>query len=111
MSVYRRGGKWWIDYFDKNRRRVQESSHSSIRRDAEALLTLRKSEVLRGVYKRPVKIAFGQFGERYMPYATAHNVCGLGNKQMLKPLKKFWGSKSPLGKTPPADIEGFKLHR
>ena len=111
MSVYRRGGKWWIDYFDKNRRRVQETSHSSIRRDAEALLTLRKSEVLRGVYKRPVKIAFGQFGERYMPYAKANKRSWLRDEQMLKPLKEFFGSERPLTEITPADIEGYKLHR
>src|ERR1700727_576525 len=109
MSVYRRSGKLWIDYFDKNRKRVQESSHSSIRRDAEALLTLRKSEVLRGVYKRPVKMAFGQLGERYMPYAKANKRSCLRDEQRLKPLKKFFGSKSPLTKLTPADIEGFKL--
>ena len=56
MAIYKRGGVYWIDYYDRNRERVQESSHSSRKADAEALFALRKSEILRGVYKRPVKI-------------------------------------------------------
>lgn len=47
-----KGGKWWIDYFDRKRRRIQESSHSSARRDSEQLLALRRSEVSRGVCRR-----------------------------------------------------------
>jgi hypothetical protein len=40
--------------------------------DAEALFALRKSELLRGVYKRPVKITFSDFGQRYMEHAKAN---------------------------------------
>jgi len=47
VGVYRRGGVWWIDYYDQNRERVQESSQSSNKRDAEALFALRKSEIVR----------------------------------------------------------------
>ena len=55
MGIYKRGNVYWIDYYDPNRKRVQESSQSSSRRDAEGFLALRKSEILRGVYKQPVK--------------------------------------------------------
>ena len=72
MGIYKRGKVYWIDFYDQNRNRVQESSQSSNRRDAEDLLTLRKSEILRGIYKQPVKITFGEFGERYMEHAKTN---------------------------------------
>ena len=72
MGIYRRGEVWWVDYYDRNHERMQESSHRFIKRDAEELLTLRKSEIFRGAYKRPVKTIFGPFGERYMEHAKAN---------------------------------------
>jgi len=111
VGIYKRGGKWWIDYYDRDRERVQESSQSSRCADAEALLTLRKSEILRGVYKRPVKIPFGEFGERYMEHAKANKRSWLRDEQMLKHLKKFFGTERQLAEIAAADIEGYKLHR
>ncbi len=111
MSIYQRGQVWWIDFYDQNRRRIQESSHSSNKRDAESLLTLRKAEVLRGVYKQPVKITLGEFGKRYMEHAKANKRSWLRDEQMLDHLKKFFGSERQLTEIAPADIEGYKLHR
>jgi integrase len=111
VGIYRRGGVWWIDYYDKNHERMQESSHSSIKRNAEELLTLRKSEIFRGAYKRPVKTIFGQFGERYMEYAKANKRSWLRDEQMLKKLKNFFGSERELSEISPAEVEGYKLNR
>jgi integrase len=111
MGVYKRGSQWWIDYYDRNRERVQESSQSSRRNDAEALLNLRKSEILRGVYKRPVKITFGEFGRRYMEHAKANKRSWLRDEQMLKHLKQQFGTERQLTEVTPADIEGYKLSR
>src|SRR5262249_194004 len=111
MGVFKRGKTFWIDYVDKNRSRIQESSRSSIRRDAEQLLALRKSEVLRGLYKRPVKISFGEFSERYMQDAKANKRSWLRDEQMLKQLTDYFGSERPLTAISPVDIEGYKLHR
>ncbi len=111
MGIYKRGGKWWIDYYDRDRERVQESSQSSRRPDAEALLTLRRSEILRGIYKRPVKMTFGDFAERYMEHAKANKRSWLRDEQMLKHLKKFFGTERQLTENTAADIEGYKLHR
>ena len=93
MGVYRRGEIWWIDYYDQNRERVQESSQSPCKRDAEAILALRKSELIRGVLKRPVKIAFREFGERYMEHAKANKRSWLRDEQMYRNLKEFFGSE------------------
>ena len=111
MGVYRRGEIWWIDYYDQNRERVQESSQSSCKRDAEAILALRKSELIRGVLKRPVKIAFREFGERYMEHAKANKRSWLRDEQMYRNLKEFFGSERQLTDINPAGIEGYKLHR
>ena len=59
MGIYKRGQVYWIDFYDQNRKRIQESSQSPHRRDAESLYTLRNSEALRGIYKQPVKISLG----------------------------------------------------
>ena len=111
MGVFKRGNKYWIDFYDSNRSRVQESSHSSSKRDAEALLALRKSEILRGIYKRPAKITLGELGTRYMEYATGNKRSWLRDQQMLKHLTNFLGSERQIGEIIAADIEGYKLHR
>lgn len=111
MGIYRRGEVWWIDYYDQNRERVQESSHSSNKRDAELLFALRKSEVFRGVFKRPVKITFEEFGKRYMEHAKANKRSWLRDQQMFANLKQFFGSDRQLTDFNPAGIEGYKLYR
>jgi integrase len=111
MGTYKRRDKWWIDFYDQNHARVQESSHSSRRADAEALLSLRKSEILRGAYKRPVKITLGEFGKRYMEYAKANKRSWLRDEQMLRHLDEFFGTERQLAEITAADIEGYKLRR
>jgi integrase len=111
MGIYKRGSVYWIDYYDQNRNRVQESSQSSNWRDAENLLTLRKSEILRGVYKQPVKVTFGEFGERYMEHAKTNKRSWLRDEQMLENLYGFFGKERQFGEITPVNIEGYKVHR
>src|SRR5271170_7524249 len=89
MGIYRRTRIWWISYYDQYRSRVQESSRSSNRRDAERLHALRKSEVLRGVYRQPVRISLKDFAERYIEYAKTNKRSWLRDEQLLKPLKEY----------------------
>ena len=111
MGIYKRGRVWWVDYFDQSRERNQESSRSTNRRDAESLLNIRKSELLRGVFRRPVKISFGEFGARYMEHAKVNKRSWLRDEQMLGHLKKFFGTERQLTEITSADIEGYKMHR
>jgi integrase len=111
LGVFKRKRKYWIDYYDSQRKRNQESSHSSNKRDAEDLLALRKSEIIRGTFKRPVKITFGQLGTRYMEYAKGNKRSWLRDEQMLTKLVAFLGSERQVKEINPADIEGFKLRR
>jgi integrase len=111
MGIYRRGKVWWIDYYDQNRMRVQESSYSSDRRIAQDLLSVRESEVLRGVFKRPVKISFGDFSQKYMEYAKTNKRSWLRDEQMLKHLQGYFGTQRDLPAITAVDIEGYKLKR
>jgi integrase len=111
MGIYRRKRIWWINYYDQNRRRIQESAHSTNKREAEKLHALRKSEVLRGVYRQPVRITLEEFSKRYMEYAKANKRSWLRDQQMLKPLTEFLGADRQLSDITPPDIEGYKLHR
>lgn len=111
MGVFKRKRKYWIDYYDSQGNRIQESSHSSSKRDAEDLLSLRKSEIIRGTFKRPVKITFGELGIRYMEYAKGNKRSWLRDEQMLRKLTSFFGSERLVREICPPDIEGFKLHR
>jgi len=111
LGVFKRKKKYWIDFYDSQKNRIQESSHSSSKRDAEDLLSIRKSEVLRGAFRRPVKISFGELGIKYMEYAKANKRSWLRDEQMFASLAAFLGSERQLREIYPADIEGFKLHR
>ena len=111
MGVFKRKRKYWIDYYDPQGNRIQESSHSSSKRDAEDLLSLRKSEILRGTFKRPVKITFGELGIKYMEYAKGNKRSWLRDEPMLNSLAAFLGSDRQVREVSVPDIEGFKLHR
>ena len=111
MGIYRRGRIWWIDFYDQNRNRIQESSQSVHRRDAERLLGLRKSESLRGIYRRPVKVTLADFAKRYMEHAKANKRSWLRDEQMLERLQEFFGAGRQLSDIGAADVEGYKLQR
>jgi len=66
---------------------------------------------LRGLYKQPVKITFGEFGERYMEHAKTNKRSWLRDQQMLEHLSGFFGKDRPLTELAPVDIEGYKVHR
>jgi len=69
MAIYKRGRIWWIHFYDQNNRRVAESSSSVNRKEAERLLAARLTDVERGKYRAPSKIAFDESAEKYVRYA------------------------------------------
>jgi integrase len=111
MGIYQRNRIWWVSYHDQNRRRIQESSQSKNRRDAVKLHALRTSEVLRNVYRQPVKITLDQFDVRYMAHAKANKRSWLRDEQMSKPLKEFFGGDTLLTNITPVEIEAYKIKR
>jgi integrase len=66
---------------------------------------------LRGVYKQPVKISLGEFGERYMDHAKANKRSWLRDEQMLNHLCEFFGKEVPLTEVTPVKIESYKIQR
>jgi len=53
MALYQRGRIWYADYY-ANGERLQESTGTANKREAERFLALRVSEVQRGVFVKPV---------------------------------------------------------
>ena len=111
MGVFKRGNKWWIDFYEPNGNRIQVSSRSTRKPDAEALLAIRQSEIARGVYKPPSKITVEEFSTKYMDYSKGNKRSWLRDEQMLTQLTAFFGKDRQLREILPADIEGFKLYR
>src|SRR5579885_399 len=66
MRLYQRGKKhiYYVDY-SADGRRIQESTGTANRREAEIFKALRISEVQRGVFVKPVNTTLAEFGEWY----------------------------------------------
>ena len=91
MALYRRGQKWWADYY-ANGQRIQESTGTANKREAEKFLALRISEVHRGVFVKPVNATLAELGERYIEYAKLHKRSWVRDEQMLRHLNGFLGT-------------------
>lgn len=66
---------------------------------------------MRGVYKQPVKITIGEFGERYMGHAKTNKRSWLRDEQTLGNLYEFFGKERQLTEVTPVAIEGYKVCR
>lgn len=69
QGVYKRGNVWWIRYTGLDGRQVRESSQSTLARDAEALLTVRKLAVQQGQQPEHARIknyTFKELAEKYL---------------------------------------------
>ncbi len=109
MALYRRGRIWYVDYYAKGER-VQESTGTASRREAEKFYALRISEVERGEYWKPVRITLSEFGKRYLEYAKANKRSWLRDQQMMEHLNEVLGS-AVLSDIGPFEIEQYKLAR
>ncbi len=110
MAIYKRGRIWWIDFYDQQKNRVQESSHATNKKEAEKLLALRQADVARGVYQLPCKITLGDFIDKYTEYAKVNKRSWKRDVIMLKHFKSFFGNRllSDIGA---ADVEAYKIYR
>ena len=90
MALYQRGRIWYADYYADGKR-VQESTGTANRREAEKFIALRVSEVHRGVFVKPVHTTLPELGDRYIEYAKMHKRSWLRDEQMLAKLKAFFG--------------------
>src|SRR5712671_2465199 len=109
MALYRRGRVWYADYHADGVR-VQESTGTANKREAEKILALRISEVQRGVFVKPVNITLPEFGERYIEYAKAHKRSWKRDVQMLGHLRAFFGT-AKLRDITPSRVEEYQQAR
>jgi integrase len=109
MAIYRRGRVWYVDYYAKGER-VQESTGTANRREAEKFYALRRSEVERGVYAKPVIVALKEFGERFLDYAKIHKRSWRRDEQMLGHLERHFGNVS-LGDISALRVEEYQQRR
>ena len=93
MALYRRNnaGVWYADFY-VNGQRVQESTGTANKREAEKFLALRSSEVQRGVYVKPIHVPLPELWERYFAYARTHKRSWKRDEQMYGNLKAFLGA-------------------
>jgi hypothetical protein len=94
MALYRRknAGVWYADYV-ANGERIQESTGTANRREAEKFLVLRVSEAQRGVYVKPVQVPLPELWERYCAWAQAHKRSWKRDVQMFGKLQNSSGRR------------------
>jgi integrase len=110
MALYRRGRVWYADFYDQQGKRVQESTGTANRRQAETFLALRISEVKRGVYVKPVVVSLKEFGERFLDYAKTHKRSWRRDEQMLGHLERHFGNVN-LGDIQALRVEEYQQKR
>ena len=109
MAPYQRGRIWYADYYADGVR-VQESTGTANKREAEKILALRVSEVQRGVFIKPVNTTLPELGDRYIEYAKLHKRSWKRDVQMLGNLQTFFGP-SKLRDITPLRVEEYQQHR
>src|ERR1039458_2388413 len=90
MALYQRGRTWYADFYH-GKTRVQVSTGTANRREAEKFLALRVSEVERGEYAKPIRITLAELGSQYMDYAKANKRSWLRDQQILEHLNGAFG--------------------
>lgn len=111
MALYRRkdAGIWYADFYVDGQR-VQESTGTANKREAEKFLALRSSEVQRGVYVKPIHVPLPELWERYFAYARTHKRSWKRDEQMYGNLKAFLGTAN-LDTITALRVEEFQQHR
>ena len=84
------GRIWYADYY-ANGERIQESTGTANKREAEKILALRISEVQRGVFVKPINVTLPELGEKYIEYAKLHKRSWKRDVQMLGNLQMLFG--------------------
>ena len=98
-KLYQRGRFCYVG-IRNGKERVQVStgievseSPANLRR-AQKFMSLRVSELERGVYVKPVNVSLGELWERYLGYAKAHKRSWKRDVQMFGHLQHFTGTRT-----------------
>ncbi len=110
MGVYKKGDKWFIDYYCDGRR-VRESIGPS-KTAAVAALRARKTDILRGEYrfKHSSSKGFKEYTKEYMKHSKATKRSWQRDEYSIQVLKKFFGDLY-LSKINAGHVEKFKTKR
>jgi integrase len=109
MGLHLRGKIWQADFYADGKR-IQESTGTANKREAEKYLALRVSEVQRGVFVKETRTTLDELWERYLPHAETHKRSWKRDVQMYGNLKTFFGSPR-LRDITPERIEKFQQLR
>ena len=110
MAVYRRKGRYYIDY-SVNGKRVREVVGPS-KKVAEAALKSRLGEVAQGRFhlKAQSRVTFAEFAAEYMEHSKVEKRSWLRDKTILANLIPFYGTRK-LDEIDTQSIEVYKLRR
>lgn len=110
MGIYKRGDKWYADYYYEGRRRRKAVGS---KKDAENALVASKADILRGDYrfKRERKIKFEDFADEYLEkYSKVNKKSWKSDQTSLNQLIPFFKGMK-LNKITPRHIEEYKKIR
>jgi len=110
MGIIRRFNNYYIDYYYQGRR-IRECV-SKNKRDAEAALAVRKSEIVQGRYqiRKRGDVRLDVFSKTYMEYSRANKRSWKRDEVSLKNLLPFFGDRM-LSDISPFLIEKYKIKR
>jgi integrase len=109
MALYQRGRVWYADYYVRGKR-IQVSTKAASRREAEKFYARRITEIERGSFFLPAKVALEEFGRQYLEHAKLHKRSWLRDEQMLKKLNGFF-TGAVLTDINPFAIERYQQER
>jgi len=124
MSVFKKryknkGGKtseyWYIDYTVDGKRKWESVGKVGLvnKTDARKLLSIRKVEVLKGIFgidKKRTSPSFSMFSKEYIVYAKSNKKSWDRDVCALRSLEPFFG-RYELDKISPIQIEKYKVER
>ena len=85
MALYQRGRIWYADFYI-NGQRVQTSTGTPNKREAERFIARRMAQ---GDPVKPCRMYLEEFGRQYMDYAKTNKRSWIRDEQMLKQLNGF----------------------
>ncbi|MHC4278362.1 MAG: tyrosine-type recombinase/integrase [Planctomycetota bacterium] len=111
MGVYRKGDKWFIDYYYHGRRIRELAGHTKTQ--AEKALQIRKAEILQGKFKiQDVKPSprFEDFVKQFLEWSRDNKRSWHRDRTLVLPLIRFFGRKC-LREITPWIVERYKHER
>jgi integrase len=111
MSVFKKQGVYWIDYYVNGHRKRERIGPD--KRLAETVLRKRKVEVAEGKFldrQRPITTTFEELADAYLKYARGNKKSWDRDATSIKKLREVFDGKR-LTEVTPAAIEHYKTLR